>query len=81
MKITVTAVSKFQRYFPGRTTEVDFPGGTLEDFLDWVRDAYGLDVNSHRNIKITHNSVLAKEYDQILKDGDRLSFIPIVAGG
>jgi molybdopterin converting factor small subunit len=81
MKITVTAISKFQKYFPGRTTEVDFPGGTLAEFLDWVRDAYGLDVNSYRNIKITHNSVLMKAFDLTMQDGDRISFIPIVAGG
>ncbi len=81
MKITVTAISKFQRYFPARTTELDFSGNTLRGFLSWVEDEYGLDVSAHRNIKITHNSVLIKDYDVPLADGDRISFIPIVAGG
>ena len=81
MKITVTAISKFQRYFPSRTTELDFPGSTLADFISWVEDEYGLDVTAHRNIKITHNAVLIKDYDVLLAEGDRISFIPIVAGG
>ena len=81
MKITVTAISKFQRYFPARTTELEFPGSTLADFISWVKDEYGLDVNAHRNIKITHNSVMIKDYNVPLVDGDRISFIPIVAGG
>ncbi len=57
MKITVTTISKFQRYFPSRTTELDFPGSTLIDFISWVKDEYGLDVADHRNIKITYNTV------------------------
>jgi len=81
MRITVTAISKFQKYFPARTSELDFPGNTLFDFISWVKDEYGLDVTAHRNIKITHNSVLIKDYDVPLADGDRISFIPIVAGG
>lgn len=81
MRITVTAISKFQRYFPARTTELEFPGSTLADFISWVKDEYGLDVAAHRNIKITHNSVLIKDYDLTLADRDRISFIPIVAGG
>ncbi len=81
MRITVTAISKFQRYFPARTTELNFPGNTLRDFISWVEAEYGLDVSAHRNIKITHNSVLTKDYDVLLAEGDRISFIPIVAGG
>ena len=81
MKITVTAISKFQKHFPDRTTEIEFPGGSLQDFLDWVKDEYGLDVSSHRNIKITRNSFLVKVFDLALEAGDRISFIPIVAGG
>jgi len=81
MKITVTAVSKFQRYFPARTTELEYPGSTLLDFLSWVKGEYGLDISAHRNIKITHNSVMTKDFDIPLHDGDRVSFIPIVAGG
>ena len=81
MKITVTAISKFQRYFPARTTELEFPGSTLADFISWVKDEYGLDVTAHRNIKITHNSILIKDYDVLMSEGDRISFIPIVAGG
>ena len=81
MKIIVTAISKFQRYFPARTTELEFLGGTLSDFLDWVKNEYGLDVADHRNIKITHNMVMVKDFDLHLNDGDRISFIPIVAGG
>ncbi len=81
MKITVTAVSKFQRYFPARTSEVEFPGRTLAEFLDWIREEYGLDPAEHRNLKLTLNSVLARDYDVELKEGDRVAFIPIVAGG
>lgn len=81
MKITVTAISKFQRYFPARTTELDFPGSTLIDFITWIKDEYGLDVAAHRNIKITHNTVMIKDINIPLDDGDRVSFIPIVAGG
>ncbi len=81
MKITVTAVSKFQRYFPARTVEVEFPGRTLAEFLDWVREEYGLDPAGHRNLKLTLNSVLVKDYAVELTEGDRVAFIPIVAGG
>jgi len=81
MKITVTAISKFQRYFPARTSELEFSGSTLADFISWVEAEYGLDVSAHRNIKITHNSVLTKDHDVLLAEGDRISFIPIVAGG
>ena len=81
MKIKLTAISKFQKYFPDRTTEVDFPGTTLPEFITWVKDEYGLDVVEHRNIKITHNSKVVRDTDIHLKDGDRISFIPIVAGG
>ncbi len=81
MKITVTAISKFQRYFPARTVEVDFPGRTLDEFLDWVREEYGLDPSEHRNLKLTLNSVLVKDPGVELNEGDRVAFIPIVAGG
>jgi len=81
MKITVTAVSKFRRYFPDRTTEVDFPGGTLAGFLDWVRETHGLDPAEHRNLKLTLNSVLVRDTGVRLNEGDRVAFIPIVAGG
>jgi molybdopterin converting factor small subunit len=81
MRIIVTAISKFQKYFPARTTELDFPGSTLADFISWVEAEYGLDVTAHRNIKITHNSVLIRDYNVSLAEGDRISFIPIVAGG
>lgn len=81
MKIEVTAVSKFQRYFPARTNEVDFAGGTLDEFLSWIREKHGLDVGDHRNIKITRNHKLVRDFNVRLKDGDRISFIPIVAGG
>lgn len=81
MKITVTAVSKFQRYFPARTNEVEFPGGTLAQFLEWIRERYGLDIADHRNLKITLNSALAGDFNVELNEGDRVAFIPIVAGG
>jgi len=81
MKITVTAVSKFQRYFPARTNEVDFTGRTFSEFLDWARDEYGLDISEHRNLKITLNSVLLRDFETELAEGDRVAFIPIVAGG
>lgn len=81
MKIKLTAISKFQRYFPARTSELDFPGSTLPEFLTWVKEEYGLDVSDHRNIKITRNSKLVREFNIALRDGDRISFIPIVAGG
>jgi len=81
LKIKVTAISKFQRYFPARTSELDFTGRTLNEFLAWVKKEYGLDVSDHRNIKITRNSKLVREFDVALMDGDRISFIPIVAGG
>ncbi len=81
MKITVTAVSKFQRYFPARTNEVEFPGRTLADFLSWVREEYGLDPAEHRNLKLTLNSVLVRDTGVELDEGDRVAFIPIVAGG
>jgi len=81
MRITVTAISKFQRYFPARTTELEFPGTTLLDFISWVKGEYGLDISAHRNIKITHNSVMTRDFSVSLNDGDRVSFIPIVAGG
>lgn len=81
MKVSVTAVSKFQKYFPARTSEVDFAGGTLAEFLDLVQERYGLDVNDHKNIKITRNHKLVRDFDVRLEDGDRIGFIPIVAGG
>ncbi|MDP8236323.1 MAG: MoaD/ThiS family protein [Candidatus Erginobacter occultus] len=81
MKITVTAVSKFRRYFPARTNEVEFPGGNLAGFLDWVKEEYGLDIDEHRNLKLTLNSVLVRDTGIELKEGDRVAFIPIVAGG
>ncbi len=81
MKITVTAVSKFQRYFPARTNEVEFPGRTFAEFLAWVKEEYGLDIGEHRNLKITLNSVLLRQFETELAEGDRVAFIPIVAGG
>lgn len=81
MKIKVTAVSKFQKYFPSRTSEVDFTGETLAEFLSWIQEKYGLDVSDHQNIKITRNHKLVRDFNIRLKDGDRISFIPIVAGG
>lgn len=81
MKITVTAVSKFQRYFPARTVEIEFPGGTLAEFLRWVKGEYGLDPDEHRNLKLTLNSKMVKDLDLPLADGDRVAFIPIAAGG
>ncbi len=81
MKIKLTALGKFQKYFPTRTSEVNFPGKTLPEFLTWVKEKYSLDVTGHRNIKITHNSKLVRDFNIHLEDGDRVSFIPIVAGG
>jgi len=81
MKIQVTAVGKFQRHFPARTCQVEFPGGTLQDFLAWTKDAHGLDASAHRNLKLTHNQIMAKDLTVQLQDGDRVGFIPIVAGG
>ena len=83
MKITVTAVGKFQKYFPSRTSELDFPGTTLVGFLTWIKSEYGLDVEAYRNVKITHNAVLLRDWKTPLnlEPGDRLSFIPVVAGG
>ena len=81
MKVKLTAVGKFQRYFSARTCELDFPGITLADFLAWVKEEHGLDTGAHRNIKITHNSILVRDFNRSLQDGDRIGFIPIVAGG
>lgn len=81
MRIRLTAIGKFQRYFPSRTSEVVFPGTTRAELLTWVKEKYGLDVGAHPNIKITHNSKLVREFSSPLEDGDRISFIPIVAGG
>ncbi|MFH1037727.1 MAG: MoaD/ThiS family protein [PVC group bacterium] len=81
MKITVIAISKFQRYFPARSNQVDFLGTTLPEFLNWVKTEYGLDVAEHKNIKITRNSAMVKDFNVPLQDGDRIAFIPIVAGG
>lgn len=81
MKIKVTAISKFQKYFPARTSEVDFAGETLSEFLDLVKENHGMDVNDHKNIKITRNHKLVRDFDVRLEEGDRISFIPIVAGG
>ena len=81
MRIKLTAIGKFQRYFPGRTSELDFPGETLSEFLTWVKEQYGLDTGAHRNIKISHNSALVKDLGMTLRDGDCISFIPVVAGG
>ncbi len=53
----------------------------MAEFLVWVKEQYGLDVKAHRNIKVSHNSNLVKEFDLPLKDGDQVSLIPIVAGG
>ena len=81
MKITVTALSKFQRYFPARTSEVEFPGRSISDFISWIKDEYGLDISLHRNVKLTHNTVMVKDFTTPLQEGDRLCFIPLVAGG
>ncbi|UCH57971.1 MAG: MoaD/ThiS family protein [Candidatus Bathyarchaeota archaeon] len=81
MKIKLTAIGRFQRYFPTRTSELDFPGTTLAELLAWVREQYGLDVRAHRNIRITHNSIMVKDFSVLLNDGDRIGFIPVVAGG
>ncbi len=81
MRVTVTAISKFQKYFPARTSELDFPGKTFPEFLSWIKTEYGLDVAAHRNIKITRNSAIVTDTNESIRDGDRISFIPIVAGG
>ena len=81
MKINVTAIGKFQGNFPARSSEVEFAGTTLSEFMDLVRDKYGLDIAAHRNIKITHNSTLVGDLSIPLRDGDRIALIPIVAGG
>ena len=81
MNIKLTAVGRFQKFFPARTSELDFPGTTLADFLAWVKEKYGFEAAAYRNLKITRNSTLVRNQTITLADGDRIGFIPIVAGG
>jgi len=81
LNIKLTAVGKFQRYFPARTCELDFPGISLSEFLVWVKEEYGFEAESYRNLKITRNFTLVRDQTITLAVGDRIGFIPIVAGG
>lgn len=81
MNIKLTAVGRFQKFFPARSSELDFPGDTLAEFLAWVKREYGFDAGAYRNLKITRNFTLVRDHTITLAHGDRLGFIPIVAGG
>lgn len=43
MSVRISALSKFQQNFPACTTEVDFPGVMLLEFMVWVKTEFGLD--------------------------------------
>jgi molybdopterin converting factor small subunit len=77
IEVTYYAVLREQR---GLSTEqVLVPAGTAEALYDQLRKTHGLPPRSP-SLGVAVNDTLGS-WDQDLRDGDRVAFLPPVAGG
>ena len=79
MKVEVTVFATLRRYLPGlrlgevKVLEVE-PGCTMAQ----LRDRLGLPADE---VKVVMRNHLQANLDDEAKDGDRIVFFPVVAGG
>jgi len=79
MKVEVRAFATLRRYFPelgiGEAKIIVVEPGTT---LDQLRERMGL---PKEEVKIIMRNHLHAEFDDLIHDGDRITYIPAVAGG
>ena len=79
MKVEIRVFATLRRYLPelgiGEPKVIDVPDGTT---LDEIRDSIGLPAKEVKVIMVNH---LQADPKDLAKDGDRITYIPAVAGG
>ena len=79
MKVEVRVFATLRRYFPGlgvgEPMNLDLPEGTTAGQL---MERLGLPAEE---VKVIMRNARQVEPDEVLQDGDRIAFIPPVAGG
>jgi molybdopterin converting factor small subunit len=79
MKVEVRVFATLRRYLPelgiGEPKILEVPAGTT---LDQIRDSLGLPAEEVKVIMVNH---LQASPEDPAQDGDRITYIPAVAGG
>lgn len=79
MRVEVRVFATLRRYLPdlgiGEARVMDVPDGTT---LDEIREILGLPAEEIKVIIVNH---LQAEPEDLAADGDRITYIPAVAGG
>ncbi len=80
MKVKVLYFSEAAKVSGKKEETVDFPGGTVRDFLKMLCEFHP-EISQTIGLSMIAVNLKYESYDYILEDGDVLAIIPPVEGG
>lgn len=85
MKLWIRGVGRFSRAFPN-FAEIEADIGDVAGLLDWVCRRHGFEpsqvrLSGSRTVIVLVNGIPVHDPHVPLSDGDRVTLLPVVAGG
>lgn len=81
VRVTVQTVTDLAHHFGRGEFEAAIPPGTVGDLLAHLKAEYGFDLAAHEHTMVFVNGKGCADLSRLLKDGDHVAIVPVMAAG